>query len=114
MKRISILLFSLVVFNSYIALAGSDSNSSNYLNFCSLVSEAMSLNADAQTQHEFIKDNLDKNAGSKDIKDAYGVIYQIAPEKRYEVFKKAIEKQTGAAWDCAELKKYFEQYVKKQ
>lgn len=114
MKRMIVLLVLLVALNSNAAWAGNDSDDRVYSDFCSLVSEAMSLYADAPTRHEFIKDHLDKKAVSKDTKDAYDAIYQIAPEKRYETLKKAIEKQTDTKWDCLVLKEHFEQYVKKQ
>lgn len=114
MKKIIFpLLFLLLIIHSHIAFARGQEDEKVYNDFCSLVSEAMALKEDVQHRHEYIIRNFDERVGNKNLKEAYNVVFQIAPEKRYEALKKSIEKNIKGGWNCDGLKKYFEQYVDK-
>ena len=113
MKKLTIALLAVLVFISQNILADEGEIKHSYTNFCELVTEAMALKTNAQIRHEYIVNNFDKRVGNKDIRDAYDIVFQVVPEKRYIVFKQAIEVDVGSEWRCMELKLYFEQYVSK-
>jgi len=105
-----ILIFFILM--SQESLANNIGDNKVYSIFCELVTEAMTLRSDTKSRHEYIVKYFDEKVGSKEIKDAYDVVFQVAPDKRYNVFKKSIEEDIGAAWECSGLKAYFDQYVK--
>lgn len=112
MKKNILSLFVFFILMSQNTLANNVGDNRVYSTFCKLVTEAMTLRSDAKRRHEYIVKHFDEKVGSKDIKDAYDVVFQVAPDKRYSVFKESIEEDIGGEWECSGLKEYFEQYVK--
>ena len=109
MKKCILPLFIFFILISNNSCASNQGNNQEYSNFCELVTEAMSLRQDVKSQHEYIATRIDGRVKSNDIKDAYDVVFQVSPDKRYSIFKKSIEEDIGSEWVCGSLKKYFEQ-----
>lgn len=112
MKKNILAVFVFFILMSHDSLAYNIADNNVYSIFCELVTEAMTLKSNTKSQHEYIVKNLNEKVGSKDIKDAYDVVFQVAPDKRYNVFKESIEEVVGTSWECSGLKVYFDQYVK--
>lgn len=112
MNKIIIPLFVFIIFIGQNVLANNQGDNKAYSNFCELVTEAMIYRPDAKSRHEYIVNHFDERVGIKDIRDAYDVVFQVAPDKRYGVFKESIEERIGCVWKCGSLKEYFDQYVK--
>lgn len=112
MKKIILTIFLFITFIGQNVLANSHGDNRVYSDFCELVTEAMAHTSDAKSRHEYIVSNFDEKVGNKDIKEAYDVVFQVAPDKRYSVFKRSIEENIGREWGCYSLKNYFDQYLK--
>lgn len=112
MKKNILPLFVFFILMSQNSLASNIGDNRVYSSFCELVSEAMAQGSDAKSRHEYIVKYFDEKVGSNDLKDAYDAVYQIAPDKRYSVFKISIEEDIEGKWECSSLKEYFDQFVK--
>ena len=112
MKKNILLIVVFFILINQVSLADNFVENKAYTVFCELVTEAVNLSTEAKIRHEYIIKNFDEKVGSKEIKEAYDVVFQVAPDKRYSVFKESIEEITGGVWECNNLKVYFDQYVK--
>ena len=112
MKKFVMSFFICMILTRQNVLAHNQEHNSVYSNFCALVTEAMTHTRDAKSGHDYIVNHFDEQVGSEVIKDAYEVVFQVAPDKRYSVFKESIEEEMGSKWECASLKEYFNYYVK--
>ena len=96
------------------AYADDVQRTTSFDDFCALITQSMKLDLDAQQRHEYILEHLDRVVDNKDIKDAYSVIFQIDPQRRYLVFKNVAESELGVSWSCIGLKNYFDQFLRYQ
>jgi len=112
MKKNILPIIIFFILMSQKSLANNIGDNKVYSSFCKLVTEAMTKRSDAKSRHEHIVKHFDEKVGSKEIKDAYDVIFQVKPDKRYSVFKNSIGEDIGGVWECSSLKAYFDQYVK--
>jgi len=71
--------------------------------FCSIVEDAMVLDVKPDARLRYIYNHLD----SKDVEEAFEIIFQVAPDKRYQVFKQAVEDNLGSSWECSALEEFF-------
>lgn len=110
MKKYALSLLALLLCFSQDIIANEGSNRQAYLNFCDLVTEAMTAATNPQDRYEYIVNHFEERVGDEDIKDAFDVVYQLNPENRYDVFKQAVEKEIGSQWSCVGLKQYLEQF----
>lgn len=113
MKKYTISLFALLVFFSQDIIANEEDSQQAYINFCDLVTEAMTTATNAQARYEYIVNKFEGRVGNKHIKEAFDVVYQLDPETRYSVFKQAVEEETGGQWSCTGLRQYFEKFNSK-
>ncbi len=86
-------------------------NKPTYDESCNIFSEAMRMHPAIKEQQTYIKENIDERISSKDLNDAYELIYMVDPADRYSVFKNAVEANINEPWECPALKTYFSQFV---
>lgn len=74
---------------------------------CDLFQDVMKLELKPAARLNYINENFDTRVGSKDIREAYDLIFQINSNQRYQVFKQSVERTTNQTWTCLALKKFF-------
>jgi len=79
----------------------------SYNAMCDLFQDVMRLNLKPQARLNYINKNFDARVGSKDVKEAYDLIFQVNSNQRYQVFKKSVESATNQSWSCFALKEFF-------
>lgn len=81
---------------------------SDYDRICDYVQSVLVMDVSEQQKFDYIGEYFDNKVKSKDAKEAYVLIYQIAPDQRYSVFKGAVEASTGTTWECPALDTLFD------
>lgn len=104
LKRIIVLC---ILFLSFGCASQSVQEVSNFDIICNIVEEAEKKSADSKSRIKYIEENIRSRVKSKDAKDAMDAIRLVDPEKRYQVFKQAVEGELGQEWECNALKNYF-------
>ncbi|MFK5948134.1 MAG: hypothetical protein QM500_05120 [Methylococcales bacterium] len=84
-----------------------ESFTNDYDALCLLVKEAMVLKMEPNGRQTYIRNHLNSRVNSKDVKEAFELVIQVNPEKRYQVFKNAVESELNKNWDCPALEAYL-------
>jgi hypothetical protein len=100
----SINLFLLLLTTSINLYALEDrSSKADFDQACGLFKEAIELNVSTETRFSYVSEHLKKRISSKDVNDAYEMIFLTEQENRYKVFKEAVEKSLNITWQCEAL-----------
>ena len=71
---------------------------------CDIFEEAMLETDDLNLRLNYIKENVKNRVKSKDVVESMELIWQVAPQDRYLVYKQAVENELGREWECYALK----------
>jgi len=74
---------------------------------CDLIQDVMKLDLKPKARFNYISKHFDSRVGSKDVKEAYDLVFQVNVDQRYQVFKQAVESTSGQTWTCPALKDFF-------
>lgn len=102
-KKIYLFLF----FIGFFINISSASELKDYNAMCDLFQDVMKLNLKPQARLNYINEHFDASVSSKDVKEAYDLIFQVDSNQRYQVFKKSVESATNQSWSCFALKEFF-------
>ena len=102
-KKIFLLLF----FIGFFINTSSASEVNSYNAMCDLFQDVMKLNLKPQVRLNYINDHFDVRVDSKEVKEAYDLIFHVNSNQRYQVFKKSVEIATNQSWTCLALKEFF-------
>jgi len=103
-KKILIFLFLIcTTFNTF-----AEAEKESYDAMCLLVQDSLAQNLEPTARLTYINKHFDARVGADDIKEAFDLIFQVEPNKRYLVFKHAVENSLGQPWDCTALSDFFE------
>ncbi len=102
-KKILLLIF----LTSLVINMSSASEIENYNAMCDLIQDVMKFDLKSQARVNYINKHFDARVGSKDVKEAYDLIFQVNSNQRYQVFKQSIESATNKTWSCSALKDFF-------
>ena len=80
---------------------------SDFDTLCTIVEEAMRESDESNFRITYVQENIQSRVKSKDVKEAFDLVLQVNPEKRYQVFKQAVESQLEHEWECNALKYLF-------
>jgi len=97
----------LVITSSSFSCAYKESKNSEYDQMCDYVQDVLSMDMGQQQKFDYIEKYFSTRVKSKDVKEAYDLIYQISPDQRYKVFKGAVESSSNEQWDCVALEQLF-------
>lgn len=75
--------------------------------FCNLFDDVMRLNLKPQARLTYVKNNIKTRVDSKELIEAFEIISKTRFNKRYPVFKKAVEGARGVTWTCSALDKFL-------
>ena len=92
---------------SLVINTSSASEIKNYNAMCDLIQDVMKLDLKPKARLNYINKHFDSRVGSKDVKEAYDLVFQVNVNQRYQVFKQAVESTTGQSWTCPALKDFF-------
>ena len=94
------------MFVSFNSLAGTVN--SDFDNICGLIRDVMTIaGTKPQEQLAYVNKYFEPVVGSKDVREAYDLVFQVKPTQRYSVFKQAVENESDQSWDCPALNEYF-------
>lgn len=102
-KKILLLTF----LTSLVINTSSASEIKNYNAMCDLFQDVMKLDLKSKARLNYINKHFDSRLGSKDVKEAYELIFQVNSNQRYQVFKQSVESTSGETWACPALKDFF-------
>ncbi len=74
---------------------------------CALFQDVIKLDLESQARLAYIDKHFDSIVDSKDIKEAYELVFQVSPDRRYQAFKHAVESDLGQTWECPALNNFF-------
>ncbi len=74
---------------------------------CALFQDVMELGLEPLARLTYINKHFDSKVDSKDLKEAYKLVFQVGPDQRYLVFKQAVESELGQTWECPALNNFF-------
>ena len=97
----------LVVITSLFSCSYVETKNSEYDKMCDYVQDVLSMEVGEQQKFDYIEKYFSTRLKSKDVKEAYDLIYQISPQQRYSVFKGAVENSSGEQWECIALEQLF-------
>jgi len=75
---------------------------------CQIFTEAKNTGFDDEKRGAYIEENILARTSSKELRDTYYVIFQVAPNERYAIFKQSAEHATKKQWDCPAVKELLE------
>ena len=71
---------------------------------CRIFTEAKNTGFNKEKRSAYISDNIKSRTKSKELRDAYNVIFNVSPSERYLLFKNAAEHATKEKWNCPAAK----------
>lgn len=96
-------LMLVVLFFNIGCIGAQESVQTDYDVFCSIVEDAMAPAVEPRDRLFYIQDH----SKSKDVKEAFNLIFQIPSDERYQVFKQSVEDDSGQSWECSVLNEFF-------
>lgn len=100
-------IFLLIFLVSISINACSEQKNKDFDAMCSLFQDVMKLNLKPQARLAYINKHFDSRVNSKDVKEAYELIFQVNANQRYQVFKQSVESSSGQKWTCPALDEFF-------
>ena len=72
---------------------------------CRIYTEAVNSSMKKEQLSDYIFKNVKKRVNNKDALEVHDIIFQLAPEERYKIFKKSAEMSLKRSWDCLAVEK---------
>ncbi len=67
---------------------------------CRIFTEAKNTTFNKEQRSVYIEDRISSRIRSKNVRDTYYIIFNLPPEERYGVFRKAAENELKRTWEC--------------
>lgn len=75
-------------------------NEMGFDEICRIYTEAVNSSMKKEQLSDYIFSNVQKRVKVKDALEVHDMIFQVAPEERYKIFKQSAELSLKRSWDC--------------
>lgn len=92
---------NLTIITIVLAAIASAENVNDFDIACKIFTEAKNTTfIDDEMRNAYVENNIDARIHSKTVKDTYYVVFNLPPEQRYDLVKKAAEHELKRSWGC--------------